>query len=421
MQLNDKTIRNYLLYSSGTFLLTIPVLYLVMRSLLIHSVDHSLRLQLKEIRSNLDQIRSQKDLTAWTRLDRDISLSPATVRHPDNVYTITRFNPGRHEEEPFREIAGIIQVEGAPHELIIRSSLVENEDLLESILSVQIGVLVILTGGILWINQKISKKLWTPFYIALENIHAFELNKQSMLNFSESTTDEFNELNKALQMLISRNSEIYLQQKEFTENASHEIQTPLAILQSKLELLMQTSPLSEQQAALINSMDETNRRIVRLNRSLLLLAKIENNQYDTIDTVEMGPLCARLMRQYQVHAEAKDIRMEGEFEDAVLVRANPILMDILTGNLVSNAIRYNRPSGEVTIHCDRQSLTIENTGANTALHHERIFERFHRQPASGNEEGTGLGLAIVKNICHLYNFRVSYSFAGGRHIFKVDL
>ncbi|HEY4208478.1 MAG TPA: HAMP domain-containing sensor histidine kinase [Puia sp.] len=421
MRLNNKTIRNYLFYCTVIFLLTIPVLYLVMGSLLQHSVDHSLRTQLKEIRSNVNQIRSEEDMKAWSRLDKDISLAPATVRHPDSVYSINRFNTSHREDEPFREIAGIIQVEHVPYEIIIRSSLIENEDLLGSILLVQVTVLVILIGGILWMNHKVSKRLWSPFYVALRNIQSFELNKQSELEFRDSSTDEFNELNKALKMLIHRNSEIYLQQKEFTENAAHEMQTPLAILQSKLELLMQTSSLTEQQAELINAMDETNRRIVRLNKSLLLLAKIENRQYDSIESVSLESLCQRILQQFQLHTDEMDIEVAGKFQPNARVQANPQLLDILVSNLLSNAIRYNRTHGQIFITAENESLTVENTGANFALDPDRIFERFQKQSNNtGKDEGTGLGLAIVRNICYLYNYQVSYSFAGSWHVFRID-
>src|SRR4029077_14458056 len=126
-----------------------------------------------------------------------------------------------------------------------------------SILLVQTILLILLMAGMLWINQIISKKIWQPFYVALNNMQQYELNKNTSLAFKQSGTDEFNELNKAMKNLFDRNYQVYLQQKEFTENASHEMQTPLAIFQGKLELLMQTTPLNEEQAALISELEDT--------------------------------------------------------------------------------------------------------------------------------------------------------------------
>jgi len=420
MRLNNKTIRNYLFYSFLIFLLTIPLFYFVVRSVLLHSVDRSLRSQLREIRSNLGEIRSQADLTAWSRLDKDISLSPTDEVIGDRIYTGYRFSPKHREQEPYREIAGVITVGGKTYRLVISSSLVENEDLLGSILLVQAIVLFVLIGGMLWINQRVSKRLWQPFYIALKNMQQFQVNKQTDLPFLASTTDEFNELNMAMKNLFSRSSEMFLQQKEFTENASHEMQTPLAIFQSKLELLMQTPHLSEEQANLINSLDVTNRRLIKLNKSLLLLTKIENNQYQTVEGVEIGAVCSRLIQHSRIHAEARNIAIHGEFPETIVVSVNNTLIEILISNLLSNAIRYNMDNGEILVRTEKDALVIENTGVPIPLVLSRIFDRFYKQAGpAGSDDSTGLGLAIVKNICTLYGFSAGYSFREGRHVFRV--
>jgi len=418
MRLNNKTIRNYLFYSSVISLLTIPVFYLVVRKVLLHSVDSSLRSQLHEIRANLDAIHTGDELDAWTKMDKDISLTPTDHPEKDRIYSTTHFSARHKEDEPFREMSATVSVGGQLYKLVVSSSLVENDDLLESILLVQISVLLVLIGGMLWINQKISRRLWQPFYIALKNMQSFELNKESNPAFKASTTDEFNELNKAINNLFSRSTRLYQHQKEFTENASHEMQTPLAIFQSKLELLMQTTPISEEQAGLINALDETNRRLIKLNKSLLLLTKIENNQYQTTETISIAQLCQKLIHQFQPYAENKNIIIHTRFNDDITVDVNPTLIEILVGNLLTNAIRYNRDNGEIVVTIDKNNLTIENTGAFAALDPGRIFDRFHKQ--NGQEDSTGLGLAIVKNICTLYNYEVNYNFNNGWHFFTLN-
>jgi signal transduction histidine kinase len=420
MRLNNKTIRSYLFYSCLIYLLTIPLFYFVMRSVLQHAVDKSLRSQLKEIRSNLGEIHSQEELAAWSKMDKDILLSPTDEAVEDRIYSTTRYSPKHGDEEPYREIAGTINVEGKMYRIVISSSLIENDDLLGSILLVQSIVLFLLICGMLWINQRISKRLWQPFYVALRNMQQFELNKQTDLPFLASTTDEFNELNKAIKNLFSRSSEIYLHQKEFTENASHEMQTPLAIYQSKLELLMQTSPLSEEQAELINVLDDTNRRLIKLNKSLLLLTKIENNQYQDVYDVEITALCKKLIQQLQSHAQEKNIVIHGDFPDTIVVRVNNVLIEILIGNLLSNAIRYNIDNGTIVVRTERDALVIGNTGVPVPLSSDKVFTRFYKQTGpAGSEDSTGLGLAIVKNICTLYNYTISYAFIEGRHTFRL--
>ena len=422
MKLLNKTIRSYLIYSFTILLVTIPLFYFVVKTVLLHSVDRSLRTQLRDIRSNLNSIRSQDELDAWSKLDKDISLAPSGENFEDSIYTVYRFTHKHHrnENEPYREIAGIITVGGKMYKLVVSSSLVENEDLLGSILMVQTILLILLMAGLLWINQIISKKIWQPFYTALSNIQQYQLNKKSQLSFRQSDTDEFNELNQAIKNLFSRSHEIYMQQREFTENASHEMQTPLAIFQSKLELLMQTIPLTEEQALLINSLETTNHRLIKLNKSLLLLAKIENNQYSSVDDVHITLLTEKLIEQFQPHTERKEITVTKHYSEDPVVRANNTLIEILIGNLISNAIRYNLEKGKIIIDINKKSFTIKNSGLASPLPPEKIFDRFYKENGSGgDEESIGLGLALVKRICGLYHFDIDYTFKEDLHCFTL--
>lgn len=417
MRLFSKTIKTYLVYSVIIFMVTVPVFYFVVRSVLLHSVDRSLKTQLREIRSNLDPYYSNADLATWAKLDKDILLIPVRDSLPDRVYTIYRYNQRHHEAEPYREVEGAISTGGRMYRLVISISLVENEDLLGSILLVQAILLVLLMGGMLWINHRSSKKLWRPFYVALKNIQEIELSKYTQLHLKDSDIEEFNELNKVIAGMFRRNYEIYLQQKEFTENAAHELQTPLAVFRSKVELLMQTAPLSEEQARLINDLDTANRRLVKLNKSLLLLTKIENNQYQDIDELSVASVCERQMASIGIYADGRGITLETEPAGDSIVRANPLLMDILIGNLLSNAYRYNRPNGRIRIRMAEGTLEIQNTGVASSLDAGKIFDRFQKQ--HDHPESIGLGLAIVKNICALYGYAISYAYQDAMHCFTV--
>ena len=417
MRLFTKTIKNYLVYSVIVFLVTVPVFYFAVRSVLLHSVDRSLRTQMREIRSNLDPNYTSEDLATWSKLDKDILLTEVEDSLPDRVYTIYRYNEKHHEADPYREVEGMIRAGGKMYRLAINISLVENEDLLGSILKVQAILLLLLMGGMLWINHRSSKKLWRPFYVALRNMQEIELNRQEDLALKDSDIEEFNELNKVITGMFRRNYQVYVQQKEFTENAAHEMQTPLAIFRSKVELLMQTSPLSEEQARLINDLDMANRRLVRLNKSLLLLTKIENNQYQGIEEVNVAAICERQMALTAEYSEARGIMPEAELTGGPVVQANPMLIDILVGNLLSNAYRYNVPGGKIRVQVSGDSLIVRNSGSQVALDAEKIFDRFQKQHE--HPESTGLGLAIVKNICTLYRYTISYSYQDAMHSFQV--
>lgn len=420
MKLNGKTIRNYLAYSSALFLLTIPVFYFVVRSVLLNAVDRSLHTQFRETRENVGAIRTPDELAAWTKMDNDVSVEPIGHEVHEHVRTVERFNRRHGEAEPYREYSGTIVVAGQLYEMTIRSSLVENEDLLASILVVQTTALFILVLSMLWINQGMSKRLWQPFYVALRTMRGYQVNKRSESVFMQSTTDEFNELNNAIEQLFNRSHQLFLQQREFTENAAHEMQTPVAIFQSKLELLMQTTPLNREQAELINTLDSTVRRLTKLNQTLLLMAKIENNQYTDQEKINIREACEKVIDHLSVLTEEKGIRVHIDFPVDLFVYANPVLIDILIGNLFANAIRYNCSEGDIFVSTTQSELIISNSGTEIPLSAERIFSRFHKQARTEpNVNSTGLGLAIVKNICTLYRYDVTYNYVRNRHTFSV--
>lgn len=417
MKLLNKTIRSYLFYSITLLLVAIPLFYVVVRRVLLHAVDNSLKEQMQDIRSNLPYIHSAEELQIWSKMDKDIRLSPADKPFKDIIYSVYRQGKRHHEDEPYREISGTITVDGKIYALVISSSLVENDDLLGSILLVQSVLLILLMAGMLWINRRISQKIWRPFYGALDFMSNYELNKHHSLSFGKTDINEFNELNAAINQLTSRNYEVYLRQKEFTENASHEMQTPVAIFQSKIDLLMQTDPLSEEQAMLIASLEEVNLRLAKLNKSLLLLAKIENNQFPQTEQINLGLLMKEIVEESGGSAVSGGIKITEYYPSILELEANRTLIEVLISNLVINAIRHNMKNGEIQIAIEKRTLSIKNTGTALCVPLERAFDRFYK---SGQHPGSvGLGLAIVKQICELYRYTISYQFHRGWHEFSV--
>jgi signal transduction histidine kinase len=271
----------------------------------------------------------------------------------------------------------------------------------------------------LWINQRLSKKIWLPFYSALEGMKKYELSNHRPIEPMPTKIDEFNELRNAIINLTEKNYGAYQKQKEFIENASHEMQTPLAVFQGKIDLLMQTQPLSEEQATLISAMEQVNVRLSKLNKSLLLLSKIDNNQFPNTEPVNLQMLVRHAVDQFRTNAEFRKITVHEEYADAVYINANRSLIEILVSNLLSNAIRYNKDGGDLFVHLHGNDLVIQNAGATRPLVGDRIFERFYK--SGGNSESIGLGLAIVKEICDLYKFKIEYHFSGSAHQFTVHL
>ena len=270
----------------------------------------------------------------------------------------------------------------------------------------------------LWINRNISRKLWAPFYETLSKIQGYEFNKHASIDLKKTNTTEFMDLNRCLENLLNKNYDTYLVQKEFTENASHELQTPLAIFQSQLELLMQTSPLTEEQAGLINSLETNNKRLARLNRSLLLLTKIENEEYQPTEFIDISELVKKFIQSYQYYFQKKELKIMEEYNDPMLIQANKTLIEILISNLISNAVRHNIIGGRLWIALQGGVLSIKNSGAEEGLETDKIYRRFYKK--GSEKDGLGLGLAIVQRICNISHFSIQYLHPDGMHEFKIN-
>jgi len=277
--------------------------------------------------------------------------------------------------------------------------------------AVVLGVAIVVT------MQVVSRRLWTPFDRILEAIEGFSLEDGGIPKLDDGGTAEFARLNRSLVSLMRGCLDSYRQQKEFTENASHELQTPLAVFQSRLDLLMQQPGITERQAETIKELGQTVARLSRLNHNLLLLAKLENHQYGTDETVNIVDLTRRLLPQLEVVADGTAITLHTE-TDSLMVRANRPLVESMVSNLVVNAIRHNAPGGDILIRISPRQLSISNTAMGDTLDKAKIFQRFYR-PTS-QTKGNGLGLAIVKGVCDYHGWRVSYCFEANRHVFSVD-
>lgn len=270
--------------------------------------------------------------------------------------------------------------------------------------------------GFILLNKRISKRLWQPFYDSLKRIREFDLNHQKTLYFAETEIDEFKELNQSLDKLVSGSVAAYTQQKEFADNASHELQTPLAIIQSKLEILLQTDTLTDKQYSIIEDALKGLARVSRINKNLLLLTKIENSQYMDKEKIDLSGLLNTTVILFQNFSGAQNIHLQLTIDPGIMIHGNKTLVEILLNNLIMNAIRYSSPGSAVYIGLSEKKITITNEGV-AALQSGQLFKRF--AAASYQSPGTGLGLALVQQICSRYNWKVLYEFNDSRHVFTV--
>ena len=418
MKLLQKTIRSYFIYSVIVLLVAIPVFYFVIQGIVREDVDEDLLNTKQMLKPIVADAILNNTIDQLQFLDHDITVSKSTEnREFDTFSTVEIFDSLTKELVPHRVLTSHFSTNGSSCVLQIETSLVDNDELIESIVKVQIALLFLLITGLFMINRNLSKKVWMPFYVTLNKLRNYKVEMHEPLALSQTSITEFNDLNTSLQELTERTHQSYISQKEFTENASHEMQTPVAILQSKLELLMQTTPLSEEQAELMNDLADASRRMTRLNKSLVLLTKIENNQFADKENISLILYLEKFILQYQPQINEKQIVVEKEFTTEEVLYANASLIEVLISNLLGNAIRHNNVGGSIVIQLNAGELVIENTGRQTALDETKVFKRFQKESADSNS--IGLGLEMVKKVCSIYQYSVTYTFINNLHRFTV--
>lgn len=290
------------------------------------------------------------------------------------------------------------------------------EDIMKGVM-IQFGLISVILGiSFVLIMRFISDRLWRPFDDTLDKIEHFRLETGTVPEFRNTMIKEFDRLNIALVRLVDNNLRSYKTQKEFTENASHELQTPIAILQGKLEVLLQQPDLTETQATVIQEMFTTLKRMAQLNRSLLLLARIDNRQYNAEETVDVVSEVKGLLPSLRLLAGRITILTDFQV-DRLPLHCNRILLESLINNLVVNAVRHNQAGGKVFLTLSDNFLDVCNTSDEPPLDTDMIFNRFYRP--SPKTKGNGLGLAIVKAICNYHHWNITYDYKNHCHHFTV--
>jgi two-component system OmpR family sensor kinase len=322
-----------------------------------------------------------------------------------------------NDNEPIRTLKTVFNDDkGNPYELIIKASIVEEDELLEDLFLALIGLYVMLVISILAVNHLLLKKIWKSFYIILENLKEIKLGTGSKLKAIDSPIDEFNILEKEVEKMLNRNESIYSSQKQFIENASHELQTPLAISINKLELFAENSVLADEQLMEIGKITDTLNRLTRLNKSLLMLSKIENQQFSEEENINFNELILVLTDDYSDLADFKEVKITVTENDTLYFKMNKGLAIALISNLLKNALIHNHHNGFVNFMIDKNEITLSNSGNNSPLNSDVIFNRFYRHTTTN--ESTGLGLSIVKSIINNYSIKIEYLFQNN-HQFKI--
>lgn len=414
MKLSTRYNRVNILTSSIILVITGIIYYFFIHLILTNKLDKDLAVEENEIRQYTRTY--QKLPLPASYLDQQVSYRqlPADTNDIREFSNTTYLNQNENEQEPGRSLITTVRLKGRNIQVTITKSRVESEDLVRVILLITLGVTLILLVSLFIINRFVMSRLWMPFYNTLKRMKSFEVTKMESLNSDSTKIDEFIELNQSVNAMADRVKQDYRELKSFTDNASHEMMTPLAVINSKLDSLLQTEPFTAQQGTLLEDIYQATGRLSRLHQSLLLLAKIENNLITDAQQIDLKVLIESKIRQFHELFERDSLTTEVNLSNKTVIMSR-YLADILLNNLFSNAVRHNQRGGKISIELSEMALVISNTGKDFSGK-DRLFDRFSK---SSESEGMGLGLAITKQVCNLYGYQITYRQINELHIFSV--
>lgn len=380
-------------------------------------------------RTQINRLRTFNDATA-ARIEKGLPSGFETFNPPaevtvldsavtSNTFTVSedsRYNQELGNNECRVSVDSYYQINGQNYRVRSHNSVKKTHEIFQGLLNSFLAILVLLLLLIGISARFISNSVLLPFKQTLQAIQSFHLKDKNRLRFSKNRTKEFTELNNFLESMTDKAIHDYSMLKEFGENASHELQTPLAIMRSKLDLLSQ-SKLDDEQATLIGDIQKNIEKLSRINQSLILLSKLENKEFDTSENIFFCRAAKESVAGFEELIEMKSIELKKDIEKDVPIKFHPALADILLNNLLSNAIRHNVTEGKIELTLTHQSLVVKNTGNPPSVPTEELFQRFKKGNPCDNS--IGIGLSIVKQICDLNQMPLRYIYANGWHTVEV--
>mgnify|MGYP002752503969 FL=1 len=418
------SLKNYTLrYLTLTFLLILAVWAAVFYAYILDEVYDNIDDGLKDKKTLIIQnILRHPELLKINEFGiEDFRVYPSQDDFSDhNVLSNAFFYmPFDDEDEPYRVLkTSFYDRDMKPYTLEIRTSTVEKDDLLFN-LAIALGVLyVVLVLSMYLVNLLVINKIWKPFKGILTAIRQYEVGNKTKLQPIVTDVIEFNVLHDNIQQMWQRNEVVFEEQKVFIENASHELQTPLAITLNKLELLADDPSLTEKQLVQLSEVKQSLMRMTHLNKSLLMLTRIENHQYKQAESISFQALTATIIEDLSDLIAFKELEITVKEDSDFQVEMNKDLATVLVSNLLRNAIKYTEKGREIQVRLEENSFQVKNTAKDgIRLDSNKIFQRFHK--GQQDATSTGLGLAIVKSISDSYQLQVKYSFEEKMHCFTL--
>lgn len=411
MKLLKKINRQYIIASLGVLVFGIIGLYIILILLSSHEMKESLYSSKDRIVKHLEQHGTYPDLYPLVEVKEVPGIKAAEFN--DTIL----YDAVEAEFEVFRQLITFETIGGKTFQISVRTMVLEKKDIYLTIFLVFAAVLALLLLILYLLNKKTAYDVWGAFYRNLKIIKTFSLQDNKPVRLLESGIQEFDELKAVIEQLSQKLTDDYNNLKQFSENAAHELQTPLSVIRSKLEVLQNNKNLTEEQSGMIQTIYQTVNRLRKLNQSLLLLTKIENRQYHLKESVSLDKMIIDTLDQLEEIISMKNLNLNTDLQSHINIKTDPYLAQMLIENLLSNAVKYTQTGGKIEVKFSESSLRIANSGIARLKNSDRIFDRFVKENQS--DSSIGLGLAIAQKICAVNQFRISYDYAGGQHVFTV--
>jgi signal transduction histidine kinase len=412
MKLLNKVNLRFLILLLVVFSLAGVVLYFVLGFVVDDNLDEILTNRADKVTQTL---KSNPNLRGATLSpDQSISIIQIPTNTPYRIFSDTTvFDSSDNENIECRKITFTTSIDSTCYEISIILSRLETEDMVELIFYFMLGLFILVAFILFILNRKLSSSLWHPFFKMLNQLKKFRIEQKAPVCFDNTNIVEFQQLNEVLKELLQKVQSDFKNLKEFTENASHEIQTPLAIIKSKIETLLQDKLLTPGQHQQLQVAFESASRLSKLNEGLLILSKIENHQFVNEIETDFCNLIRQRLEFIEELIELKNVKVSVDFQVPVMITINPYLAEMLINNLLNNALKHNYEGGKIVISSSTNKITFSNTGNPLTISSEKLFHRFVKQ--NTGSESTGLGLAIVSEICKNYKLSILYDYQNGFH------
>jgi signal transduction histidine kinase len=395
------------------------LLYLTIKKVIYRQIDDSLITEKTIIEDQISQTDTIPDFEGTFGHQIEVKLLNSHVTNFQSIKDTDIYDSKTDSFIPFRYIfSSGNSVKKKGFIITIFQIISEKNELLQDIELYMFFLFFSLLLISILISYLIARRLWRPFYNSVKIAERFNIQSDKPLNLPQTDINEFDQLNRVFDNMTRKMRDDYLNLKEFSENASHEIQTPLAVIRSKADLLMQQKKLNKESLCLIKSINESTTKLFKLNQGLLLISKIENQVFHEKKMVSLKQIIVNGLDNYKEIMQLKKIKVELDADDEAMIEMNDVLAEVLISNLLSNAVRFNIDGGFIRCHIDNMFLLITNSGLALSINPEDLFKRFHKK--SNNPQSVGLGLSIVKEITESYGMHITYTCNDNSHEIKLQ-